>query len=130
VAQRIPDFALKAGTHPIYETGFLRSIRPNSTSCGENHVAKSPPPSSSTATATRTSSWEREDVILLIDVSHRRPQPRLERDRAAESWATALPMSGPIAENKVVIMTGAGDNFCADIECRQLQIEYGGRLVT
>jgi len=25
--KRIPDFALKAGTHPIYETGFLRSIR-------------------------------------------------------------------------------------------------------
>jgi hypothetical protein len=23
----IPDFALKAGTHPIYETRFLRSMR-------------------------------------------------------------------------------------------------------
>ena len=25
--KRIPDFALKAGTHPVYETGFLRSMR-------------------------------------------------------------------------------------------------------
>ena len=25
--KRIPDFALKAGTSPIYETGFLRSMR-------------------------------------------------------------------------------------------------------